>query len=64
MNQALLIRLDDLGLSIEHEPKRPAHGHHRERLERCVQRQTPDDHVALLYQQKETPAWILRAGAC
>src|SRR5690242_13605991 len=34
------VRLDDLSLVIDHEPQRPAHGHHGQRLERGVERET------------------------
>jgi len=31
--------LDDLGLAVDDQPQRPAHGHHRERLERSIEGQ-------------------------
>src|SRR5437870_4816007 len=33
------VRLDDLRLMIDHEPQRPAHGYHGQRLERGVERE-------------------------
>jgi len=32
------VGLDDFGLAVDHEAQRPAHGHHRQRLERRVER--------------------------
>jgi hypothetical protein len=41
------VGLHDFGLSIDHKPQRPLHGNHGEGLERCIERQTADDHAAL-----------------
>ena len=32
------VRLDYLGLAVDHEAQRPPHGHHGQRFERCVER--------------------------
>ena len=41
------VRLHDFRFPLDHEPERPAHGHHRERLERGVQRQTAHRRIPL-----------------
>src|SRR5262249_16407245 len=43
-HDAVGIRLDDFGLAVNHESERAPHGHHRQRLVRCVQCQATKHH--------------------
>jgi len=47
-NDAIGIRLDDLRLSINHQPQGAAQRNHGQRLERSIQCQTTNDQALLL----------------
>ncbi len=47
-NDASLIRFHNLGLAVDDEPERAVDRHHRQRLERGVQCETPQHHASLL----------------
>src|SRR2546425_2716436 len=62
------VRLDDLCLVIDHEPQRPAHGHHSQRLERGVEREAahgnppplpPGEKVAVSLMRTRRPRMLL-----
>ena len=48
-DKSSLVCFNDLGLAVDDEPERALHRHHRKRLERGVQCETPQHHAILLF---------------
>src|SRR5690242_855500 len=61
-NDAIGVRLDDLGFAVDHETERPPHRNHRQRLVGRVECQTANDHETSPFQCRYTNSRLICRG--